>query len=152
MNKIVSAGVVTVAVAAGLTIGVVTTPSAEAATWHQGTPKILRGKWVDKIKQEPLDYYPYFDIKANGIDFSGNDPTIMKNMRYHHRKGSAVYYVKGHETFYSHGKLVNYFKFKFDKSKSHNKSRRVKYYVYRQIGDGLNYKAKKAYYGHYFYK
>lgn len=152
MNEIARAGVVAVAVAAGLTISGVATPSAQAATWHQGIPKILRGKWVDGKKNQLLNYYPTFVGKANELSFSGIDPTINQHMHYRHKKGSSIYYVKGHETMYSHGKLVNYYKFSLHKTTRKHKKYQTKFYIYYQNNDGQIWRAKKAHYSHYFYK
>jgi len=152
MKNTIKLGVTTLAVAAGLAIGVSTTQPVNAATWHKGTPKVLRGKWVDGTKEQILNYYPFFSMKANGLTESGIDPVINKNMHYHHKKGSHLYYVKGHETLYSHGKQVNYYKFNLQKTTRKHKSYKVKYYIYYQTDSGQTWRAKKANYGHYFYK
>ncbi|MFD1454544.1 hypothetical protein ACFQ44_02465 [Levilactobacillus lanxiensis] len=145
-------GMTVVALAMGLAIGGNTTQNASAATWHRGTPKALRGKWTDGKKEAVLNYYPFIIVKPKELSESGIDPVINKHLHYRHKKGSHIYDVRGHETMYSHGKLVNYYRFKLSKTTRKHKSHKVKFYIYKQRGNGQDYQAKKAKYGHYFYK
>ncbi|WP_203638024.1 hypothetical protein [Levilactobacillus wangkuiensis] len=152
MKSQMKLGMTVIALATGLAIGGSTTQTASAATWHRGTPKALRGEWVDRKRSAIGNFQPSFVVKANGLEVSGIDPVINKHMHYRHKKGSHIYDVKGHETMYSHGKLINYYRFKLSKTTRKHKSHKVKFYIYKQRGNGQDYQAKKAKYGHYFYK
>jgi len=44
MRSQMKLGMTVIALAAGLVIGGSATQTASAATWHRGTPKVLRGK------------------------------------------------------------------------------------------------------------
>lgn len=152
MKSVMRGGITTLAVMAGLVVGESTISSASAAKWHKGIPKALRGEW-EAAKMGPIrGFRPSMSIKQNGLETSGIDPVINKHMHYRHKKGSHVYYVKGHETLYSHGKLVNYYKFKLHKTNRKHKSHKAKFYIYLQRGNNQDWRAKKANYGHYFYK
>jgi hypothetical protein len=150
MRNMLKVGTTALAVVAGLAIGASTTQSANAATWHKGTPKVLRGKWVDPKKDKTLDYYPWFTIKSNALllPFVTN-----KNMTYQHKKGSHVYYIKGHEMGWTHGKLVNYYKFKVSKTNRKHKSYKAQWYGYKQTGESVQTSPNKhPTYGHVYYK
>lgn len=150
MKTMLKVSTTALAVIAGLAMGVSTTQTASTAKWHKGTPKILRGKWVDPKKDRILDYYPYFKIKANALLL----PMVTnKNMSYQHKKGSHVYNIRGHEMGWTHGKLVNYYRFKVSKTNRKHKSYKAQWYGYKQTGESKQTSPiKHPTYGHVYYK
>lgn len=84
---------------AGLGFGAVSTPTS-AASWHNGTPKILQGKWRTKAK-----YVSRWKTKARGTlqiskhhfsyqAWSMPDPNGLGKMQYKHT-GHGVYLLSG---------------------------------------------------------
>lgn len=117
----------------GLAVGAT---SAQAATWHKWTPTALRGTWKSKpVNMVGTTYrYPVIIGKNSvGIGHGVGDPTVTKSAMYHHKAGSHYYYVKSHETLYSNGAQVDYFKF-------YKVGHKMRYRVYLVHLDGKFYK------------
>jgi len=72
------------------------TTTAHAATWHNGTPKILRGTYV--MKQKTADgYRPAFTIKKHTITLKLDSPkatTTLTKAKYR-KTGRTTYLLKG---------------------------------------------------------
>jgi len=139
------------AILVGLSIGLVGETQGQAATWHRGTPKALRGVWTGK-KTFMLGSYihPTISFRQKFFDAgSEGDPAQYKRMSYRHRRGSHSYDLKGHEWFYSHYKTVGYFHVQV-RSAGHGK-RKVHFNCYRLLDHGHQIGGSRAY-GAWFYK
>lgn len=87
-----------VIVALGLVGG--TQQTAQAATWHKGTPTALRGTWNSKSK-----YVAHTRVWTSVImkptrftlTHGFGDPLVTTNAYYHHKIGSRYYYLKATE-------------------------------------------------------
>lgn len=74
---------------------------AEAATWHKGTPKVLRGTWQKKVHEGGISFDTGIQIKKNYFTtFSPGDPLYLKPVSYH-KVGNGTYALKGKEVIYS---------------------------------------------------
>lgn len=96
MNKLKTTVLITVATL-GLTLA---TPAsnqiAQAATWHKGTPKALRGKW--RVKGLPSDAARLHITKSRVYYFSAG-PYYLKDVTYK-RVSHNSYKVRGYEYTY----------------------------------------------------
>lgn len=101
-----------IAIAATLSMGASvlfsTTETAQAATWHKNVPSAIRGTW--KEKGGDLNYK--FKITSSTFKLSARlgDPQTANKVMYHHAKGSSYYYLRGHETAYTSGRELLYYK------------------------------------------
>lgn len=122
----------------------VSTTTAHAVTWHKYTPSAIRGTWVTK-KIDFLGTKARIEVKLSKNQFylEGNDPTILKNMYYHHKRGSHYYYIKGTEYMYTKGHEVDYYKV-------HKSKNWIHLCAYLSINDGHHYKSH--YWTNYYYK
>ncbi|RRG06765.1 MAG: hypothetical protein DUD35_14220 [Lactobacillus sp.] len=76
---------------AGLTVGIASlSTTADAATWHKGTPKVLRGNWIYHRKQ--VSQWGYFHISSNKML---SDDQGMPGLTYKHLKYKSL----GHEKY-----------------------------------------------------
>ncbi|MTV82556.1 hypothetical protein [Secundilactobacillus folii] len=101
---------VTIAVAAGLAGGAVTTgTSAQAATWHQGMPKALRGVWHTKKIKFFGGVRFTIRIGKNYSHAAVTDPDVLNHTRYRYL-GHHDYKVNGYEPIYSKKRTNRYFK------------------------------------------
>lgn len=141
-GKLLLAGFVA---ALGLAIGFGTT--AHATTWHRGMPSALRGTWKTK-SITVAGTHTRFEVKIgkNLINNAGGfgDPMVSNNQSYHHKAGSHYYYVKGHETLYTNGKEIFYYKF-------YQKGNKMHLMNYLTINNGHKF-SPEHHYGHWYYK
>jgi len=77
-------------------VGMATT--VQAATWHKGTPKALRGLYQSTApRQNSASGFPpviELDGKTFSLGESNNPIQLVKKVKYH--KAHGVYYFKGH--------------------------------------------------------
>ncbi|GAX02596.1 hypothetical protein IWT140_00193 [Secundilactobacillus pentosiphilus] len=141
-GKVLLAGLAAVL---GLSIGAGTT--AHATTWHKGVPTAIRGTWkTHSIAAAGTHYRLQLKIGKDSITNGGGfgDPTWTNHQSYHHKSGSAYYYVKGHEKVYTGGKEVIYYKFHKVGSKLHMMN-----YLVIQHGHKAT---PEHHYSHWYYK
>lgn len=92
-----------------VTLGLITpglTISSHAATWHQGTPKGLRGNWTRKAHAGlGKNRFAYTEgTRITKTHFSGyglGDPFSLNHLKYR-KLGHHSYALKGKEYIYSH--------------------------------------------------
>ncbi|WP_367295483.1 hypothetical protein [Levilactobacillus yonginensis] len=129
MKKMLALVVVSLSVGLPLAINQPTT--ARAAKWHQGTPKVLRGKWEHKITvgkgQNAFRAPEGVKITKKGFSaYSFADPFVMGKVKY--QKTSKHYYTfKGIETMYSN---------KTYKVRIHQVGKRLQFVTYYPNGGG----------------
>ncbi|MDT7019860.1 hypothetical protein RI509_11805 [Levilactobacillus namurensis] len=79
------------------------TATAQAATWHKGTPKIIRGKWrgtTHKVKQ--IHYQGHADLLIKAKSITNNpalpprDPDYSTKLHYK-KTGKKTYTIKGRQ-------------------------------------------------------
>ncbi|KRK89548.1 hypothetical protein [Lentilactobacillus sunkii] len=88
--------IATAILTAGLGIGALTT-TANAASWHKGTPSALRGLYQYKLpKNSALGFGTFVRITRNKIEISqsGMSARVIKNVTYH--KFGKYYHIHGH--------------------------------------------------------
>lgn len=122
----------------------VSSTTAQATTWHKYNPSAIRGTWITK-KINFLGTKARIEVKLSKNQFflEGNDPTILKNMYYHHKRGSHYYYIKGTEYMYSNGHEVGYYKV-------HKVRNWIHLCKYLSVIDGHHYKSHA--WTNYYYK
>lgn len=101
MTKITATGLVTLA-----TLSLLSTPistNAHAASWHSGTPKVLRGKWrgaTKKIKQFKYSNHATVIVKAHAITnlpaLPPRDGQYSKKLHYK-KTGNRSYTITGRQ-------------------------------------------------------
>lgn len=132
---------------AALSLGLGLGTTAHATTWHGGVPSALRGTWKTK-SIAVMGTYHRFEIrigKASIVDAGGfGDPTWTNHQSYHHKSGSAYYYVKGHEKMYTGGREMIYYKF-------HKVGNKLHMMNYLTIQNGHKF-SPEHHYGHWYYK
>lgn len=125
-----------------------TAPTAHAATWHNGTPTVLRGTWKTKtLTVGPgIKTQLYWKLGKSYMMTGGGlgDGLSTNRTAYHHKAGSRYYYVRGHENINTAGHEVEYYRF----YKVGNKFKATNYLRY------YNGKFSKGYAseGHVYYK
>lgn len=132
---------------AALSLGLGFGTTAYATTWHKGTPSALRGTWKTKsIAVAGTHYRLKLSIGKDSITNGGGfgDPTWTNHQSYHHKSGSAYYYVKGHEKVYTGGKEIFYYKF-------HKVGHKLHMMNYLTIQNGHKYLPEHKY-SHWYYK
>ncbi|MDT6981232.1 hypothetical protein [Levilactobacillus zymae] len=74
-----------------------TTTTAQAAKWHAGTPKVLRGTYA-MHKKDALGEKPNLKFTATKLTLQLNPPTVADHLsKVSYRKINAhTYYLKGH--------------------------------------------------------
>lgn len=82
-----------------LTMGVVTTTTttqAEAASWHAGTPKALRGTWHRTYHNQGTKIGMHFKVSGKSIDLARKHHTESKwtNLKYR-QIGKGTYLLVG---------------------------------------------------------
>lgn len=135
--------VATLALSFPLTTSLTPTSTAHAATWHKGTPKILRGHWRGKkktVKQIKYTGHASLNIKAKSLV---NTPALPpKDSNYsaklHYKKtGKTTYTITGRE--YNNAPQKGYkITFKFKVYNHHKIS--FKQVQGRSDGNGIFYK------------
>lgn len=75
--------IATALLTAGLGFGTAST-SANAATWHKGTPRALRGKWKCNLHKKSYPHWGNVKIYSNLIteQFQGDPTTYLTNVKY----------------------------------------------------------------------
>lgn len=93
MSKIMK---MTMAALAVLLMSSTVATTANAATWHKGTPKALRGSWKRSYNDRGSKITIKFRIKSKSIniDRPGWASESWSNLKYH-KVGSGVYKIKG---------------------------------------------------------
>lgn len=95
MNKLRSF-VVLVTLVLGLSVLSPVTQTAQAASWHKGTPKALRGKWRVKHVSTSTEH---LHITKSHVYLYSSGPFNLKNVKYK-KIGSHTYKVRGYEYTY----------------------------------------------------
>ncbi|OLF66254.1 hypothetical protein ADT67_12485 [Levilactobacillus brevis] len=95
MNKLRNF-VVLVTLTLGLSVLSPVSKTAQAATWHKGTPKALRGKW--RVKHVPTSTERLHITKSHVYYFSVG-PYYLKNVTYK-KVNHNSYKVRGYEYTY----------------------------------------------------
>jgi len=97
----------------GLTLVAPVTTTAQAATWHRGTPKALRGKWrIEGVSTGIL----HLRLTKSHVYFYSMGPLYyLKNVKYK-KVGSHAYKVRGYE--YTHNLEKNTLSFRTKGSKA----------------------------------
>lgn len=87
---------ITVAVMTTLLVAGAVPTTANAATWHKGTPKALRGNWKRSYNDRGTKVTIHFDIKSKSmsIDRPGWASENWSNLKYQ-KVGSGTYKLKG---------------------------------------------------------
>lgn len=97
--------------ALSLFITFVTTPTtAQATTWHKGTPTALRGTWVTKSQN---GYGPdIIAITKTTLTSSGSvSNSKLVKPSFHHKSGSLYYDVKARDARYSGWTVTLHYKY-----------------------------------------
>ncbi|AQW20749.1 hypothetical protein PL11_001870 [Lentilactobacillus curieae] len=123
MKKTVLALLVSAGLFGGLTI---TSANTEAATWHQGTPKALRGTWKTKPNRFFGNVVFTIRIGKNYSHAMGSDPDFLNKVKYQYL-GHHYYKIRGIETVYSHKPTTRYFKWDSKHHIQYNTTRSMKY-------------------------
>ncbi|WP_203638655.1 hypothetical protein [Levilactobacillus wangkuiensis] len=85
--------------------------TAQASSWHKGTPKAIRGKW--KMKNESYALQRIHITKTHLYYYSAG-PYYLKNISYK-KTGKHSYTVRGYEYTYLYKQSSVYFKIKSHK-------------------------------------
>jgi len=86
----------------------ITPTPAQAATWHQGTPKSIRGKW--HLKNTPA-YVQRIHITKTHLYYYSGGPYYLKDISYK-KTGAHSYTVRGYEYTYLYSYSSVHFKVK----------------------------------------
>jgi len=86
-------------------IGGVASSTANAATWHSGTPKALRGNWQRQYRDQGTKIVMHFKVSAKTIHLSRvkSAETSWTNLKYQ-KVGKNTYKLKG---IYKNGELTD---------------------------------------------
>lgn len=95
MNKLKSFVIIVISVV-GLSTLVPITQTAQAATWHKGTPKVLRGKWRVKHVSTSTER---LQITKSRVYLYSAGSFNLKNVKYK-KTGAHSYKVRGYEYTY----------------------------------------------------
>ncbi|RRK09293.1 hypothetical protein D1831_13490 [Lactiplantibacillus garii] len=104
-----TASLLTIAATLSLSTAVtMTDTTAQAATWHKGTPKVIRGKWRVKHVSTKV---AHLKVTKSRVYLYSAGKFYLKNVKY--KKVSAkTYKVRGYEYTYLHSKNTVSFKVK----------------------------------------
>ena len=111
MNKLKYFVIIAISVV-GLSILTPVSQTAQAATWHKGTPRVIRGKW--RMYPTPVSVQ-HLNIVKDHVRYYSVGPWYLNNVSYK-KTGSHKYLVRGYEYTYLFKKSYATFKIK-----NHNK-------------------------------
>ncbi|CAJ1224640.1 hypothetical protein [Lactiplantibacillus xiangfangensis] len=106
MKKFKTALIVIIAMISFVTVSSLNSTTAQAATWHKGTPKVLRGKWRIKHVSTRVDR---LKVTKKRVYLYSSGPFHLKNIKYK-KTGAHSYKVRGYEYTYLHAKTTISFK------------------------------------------
>lgn len=77
-------------------VGGVAATTADAATWHSGTPKALRGKWQRTYKDQGTKIVMHFEVNAKTIHLTRkHSATSTWSQLKYQKVGKRTYKLKG---------------------------------------------------------
>lgn len=80
-----------------LTLGAVPATPASAATWHKGTPKVLRGKYQELHKTPAQGFASEYTFTTKKFLWGVSNMPLQSHSRLRYQKlGTHLYRLKGH--------------------------------------------------------
>jgi hypothetical protein len=96
MENMKKLGQVMVIALTTIMVGGVAATTADAATWHNGTPKALRGNWQRAYKDQGTKIVMHFQVKAKTIHLTRKHATTSTWSQLKYQKvGKQTYKLKG---------------------------------------------------------